>query len=201
MDFKANLRDYYNIDAERRNVREKTDWKIRQRDEYLDLVKSDDKSSLLELGAGSGQDSEFFMSHGLTVTAVDLSPKMVEMCRARNINAHEMDFYNLSALGKKFDCIWAMNSLLHVPKSDLPTVLHGIADVMNDGGLFYMGVYGGEDKENHFVNDLCDTPRYFAMYTAEKLKPILSDVFDIVMFREIPLDDNETHQSVIMRKK
>ena len=201
MDFKANLRDYYNIDAERRNVREKTDWKIRQRDEYLDLVKSEDKSSLLELGAGSGQDSEYFMSHGLTVTAVDLSPKMVEMCRARNIDAYEMDFYNLSALGKTFDCIWAMNSLLHVPKSDLPDVLRGIKSVMNDDGLFYMGVYGGEDKEEHFVNDFCDTPRYFALYTMETLKPILADVFEIVLFEEIPVGNDEYHQSIIMRKK
>jgi len=40
-----------------------------------------------------------------------------------------------------------MNSLLHVPKSDLPRVLTSIDSVLDDGGLFYMGVYGGEDFE------------------------------------------------------
>lgn len=179
-DIKSNLRDYYNIDAQYRNSREKDEWKLKQRDEYLAVIKSENKSTLLELGAGTGHDSKFFMDNGLNVTAVDLSPEMVKLCREKSINAYELDFYHLSELVNTFDCIWAMNTLLHVPKSDLFDVLRNIDSVLNDDGIFYMGVYGGVDKENNFISELCDIPRHFSFYTKDALTPILSSIFDII---------------------
>lgn len=81
---------------------------------------------MLELGAGAGYDSLFFMQSGFDVTAVDLSDEMVKKCREKGVEAFELDFYNLSSLDRKFDCVYAINSLLHVPKADLRHVLQEI---------------------------------------------------------------------------
>ena len=94
-----------------------------------------------------------------------------------------------------------MNSLLHVPKADLPEVLMNIESVINENGLFYMGVYGGEDTENNWVNDLSDTPRFFSSYSESKIKEILQSVFKIISFEQFDVGRNIAFQSIIMRKK
>jgi cyclopropane fatty-acyl-phospholipid synthase-like methyltransferase len=198
---KINLKKYYNQEAELRNLSEKQEWKIQQRSRFCSYVKSENKNSLLEIGAGTGNDSRFFMDCGFTVVAIDLSNEMVKLCKGKNIEAYEMDFYNISSLNKKFDCIWSMNSLLHVPKADLLQVLNEIDSVLNEKGLFYMGVYGGVDTENEYVNEVTDTPRFFSYYSESRIKEVLSSVFDIIEFEQIDVARDIDFQAIIMRKK
>jgi len=198
---KFNLREYYNSEAEYRNSSDKEEWKKLERGIFYNYLVQEGKKTLLELGAGAGQDSKFFMDCGLKVTAVDLSREMVKKCREKGIDAYELDFYNLSALNKKYDCIWSMNSLLHIPKSDLPKVLKNIDNVLNDDGLFYMGVYGGEDTENDWINDVSQIPRFFSYYSENKLRAVLQDIFEIISFEQFDVGRNIDFQSVFMRKR
>ncbi|MDF2685773.1 MAG: class SAM-dependent methyltransferase [Clostridia bacterium] len=116
--FKENIKKYYNQEAALRdNKSVKADWKIKVRENFYNLIKQENKKTLLELGARAGYDSQFFINNGLMVIAVDISNEMVKKCREKAIEAYELDFYNLSSLNKKFDCIYAINTLLHVFKS------------------------------------------------------------------------------------
>jgi len=201
---KDNLRNYYNQEAELRNMSNKQGWKQEEREAFLTLCKSEGKQTLLELGAGTGNDSLFFMENGLTVTAVDLSPAMVQKCKEKSIEAHELDYYHVAELGKKFHCVWATNSLLHVPKADLPRVLASIDSVLDDGGLFYMGVYGGEDSESEYVkSDVSEYPRFFSSYSKEALHGILCKQFEIITFRQYDVQRGRSFefQSILMRKR
>jgi len=210
---KQNLRAYYNQEADIRDSGEKQDWKLQIRQSFCEMAKSEDKRTLLELGAGTGHDSKFFMENGLQVVAVDLSAEMVKRAREKSIDAYEMDFYDLSTLGKTFDCIWAMNSLLHTPKADLPQVLQGISTVLNPTGLFYMGVYGGVNSENEYINDRATTPRFFSFYTDEELQEVLARYFEIIVFKHYDLTSGASEffkqnnrgavdfQSVVLRKR
>ena len=159
---------------------------------------------MLELGAGAGYDSQYFMDSGFDVVAVDLSHEMVKRCREKNIEAYELDFYRLSSLGRKFDCIWAMNTLLHVPKADLSAVLIEIKSVLVKDGLFYMGVYGGEDSESEYVrSEVSDSPRFFSYYSEENLKAALENHFEIISFEQLKISrrkEKHIFQSVIMKK-
>jgi len=209
---KQNLRAYYNQEADIRNSGEKQDWKLQIRQHFYDTAKAENKQTLLELGAGTGHDSQFFMENGLQVVAIDLSAEMVKRCKEKSIEAYEMDFYDLGALGKTFDCIWAMNSLLHTPKADLPQVLQGINTVLNPNGLFYMGVYGGVNSENEYVNERAATPRFFSFYTDEELQEVLARHFEILSFKHYDLTTGASEffkqnnrgavdfQSVVLRK-
>jgi len=200
-EIKKNLLNFYNQEAAHRDSGVKQEWKIAQRDVFCEKIKEERKKTLLEIGAGTGHDSQFFMSRGLEVTAVDISAEMVRLCREKRVDAYEMDFYALSSLQRKFDCVWAMNCLLHVPKPDLPRVLENINGVLNEGGLFYMGVYGGEDAESNHVNEISETPRFFSFFLEQSLKNILKEVFDILSFDQIEVSDKFQFQSVIMRKR
>lgn len=45
------------------------------------MVNYENKTTLLDIGAGVGDDSVFFMESGFEVTAVDLSPEMIQICK------------------------------------------------------------------------------------------------------------------------
>jgi len=205
MSHKENLKTFYSQDAERRNSSPKQGWKIQVRDDFYSILSQENKQTLLELGAGAGYDSQFFMEKGLQVVAIDLSPEMVSKCREKSIEAHELDFYDLSPLGRKFDCIWAMNTLLHVPKADLPHVLRQIDSVLKPGGLFFMGVYGGFDSEREYVlKEVSEAPRFFASYTMANLLAVLEKHFQIISSKEIESQEakrNDIFQSIIMKKE
>lgn len=156
---------------------------------------------MLEIGAGPGYDSLFFMNKGLLVTAVDISREMADRCREKGIEAYELDFYNLSSLNKKFDCIYALNTLLHVPRTDLPKVLKEIDLSLNNNGALYIGLYGGENIETEFVKrDISDAPRFFSFYFDKYLKEVLKDYFTIVSFETLDLGTDILH-SITLKKK
>jgi SAM-dependent methyltransferase len=204
LSFKENIKKYYNQEAELRNSKTvKEDWKIKVREDFFKLIKQENKETLLELGAGAGYDSQFFMNKGLAVTAIDLSDEMVKRCKEKAIEAYEMDFYNLSPLNKKYDSIYAINTLLHVPKSDLLHVLIEINSVLRRNGLFFLGLYGGEDTENESIkSEVSDVPRFFAFHSENYLKTTLGKVFEILQFDSFDIgSDSDIFHSIIMRKK
>ena len=71
MDIINSLRTAYDGGAQERNQREKADWKLSERSAFLELIKEEGKSRLLEIGAGTGQDALFFKEGGLSVSATD----------------------------------------------------------------------------------------------------------------------------------
>ena len=203
--FKENIIKYYDKEAELRNSNSvKADWKIKVRDGFFTIIKQKNKKTLLELGAGAGYDSQFFINNGLIVTAIDISSEMVKRCKEKFIEAYELDFYWLSTLNRKFDCIWAINTLLHVPKLDLDHVLNEINLVLEKDGLFYMGVYGGNDTEEEFTNsEVSDIPRFYAFHSEDFLKTILEKHFHIVNFTSFNIggeSEIDTFHSIIMEK-
>jgi len=168
---KDNLRSFYNQEAELRDASAKADWKVKIRREFSDLAKKKGKMDLLEIGAGAGYDSRYFMDSGFNVVAIDLSCEMVKKCIEKGIEAYELDYYELPALHKRFNCVWAMNTLLHVPKKELPAVLDGIGAILDANGLFYMGVYGGADYENEFIkDDVSKAPDFLRLIPKRTLK-------------------------------
>jgi SAM-dependent methyltransferase len=196
---KSNLKKFYNHEAVYRNERKKQAWKIREREKFARLLLEEGKKTLLEIGAGTGQDSQFFMEKGFDVTAVDFSAEMVRLCREKGINAREMDFYNLSPLQTAFDACWSINSLLHVPKTDLLQVLEGIHAVLHNGALFFFGVYGGNDDELEWANDASETPRFFSRHTASGIQETVKNVFEIVNFEQFDVE-GDRFQSIVLKK-
>ncbi len=195
------LKQSYNNHAHEREKSELKVWKAKPRDAFLKLLLSEDKSTLLDIGAGIGNDSKFFMDNDINVLAVDLSDEMIRLCQEKEIESYQLDFYNLNKIGKKFDAVWSMNSLLHVEKVNLNSVLEEIRDVLNPLGLFFVGVYGGEDSEGIWQDDIYTPHRFFSSYTDVNIKEVVSNYFEIISFERIETGGKYHFQSIIMRKK
>lgn len=88
---------------------------------------------LLEVGCGPGELSERVAAElGAEVVALDLSPRMVELARARGVDANVGDVQALPFPGASFDAVVAAWMLYHVP--DLERALAEIVRVLRPGG-------------------------------------------------------------------
>lgn len=198
---KVDLAKAYDIDAHRRVNSTPTEWKINERERFLNLLVQENSSSLLEIGAGTGTDGIYFKESGLDVHCIDLSTEMIRYCKERGLNAQIMDFYNLDFDDHSFHAVYALNCLLHVPKADIHKVLKEINRVIKPEGLFYMGVYGGIDSEGIWMEDSFEPKRYFASYIDDSLRTLVGQHFQEVYFNTIPLKEGSFHfQSVILKK-
>jgi SAM-dependent methyltransferase len=203
-ELKSNLRQSYDEKAGERDGRTIQPWKLEVRAHYLSLLQQEHKHSLLEIGAGTGLDSLYFQEQGLAVSCIDLSLEMVSMCRAKGLDAYEMDFSCLQFAPASFDAVYSLNCLLHLPHAQLPGVLEGLSAVLKPAGLFYLGVYGGYRHEGIWPDDPYEPQRFFAFYSDEELQKQVTRVFDLVSFQTIPFDKAESglhFQSCILRKR
>ncbi|MYI62879.1 MAG: class I SAM-dependent methyltransferase [Gemmatimonadetes bacterium] len=198
-DVVARLQVAYDGSAEDRDQREKAPWKLTERADFLSIVRTEGKVSLLEIGAGTGQDGLFFQKGGLETVVTDLSPEMVARCRAKGLVAYSADFLNLGFPLSSFDAVYAMNCLLHVPNVNLSDVLAAIRNVLVPGGLFFLGVYGGDPFEGEAPNDWHEPPRFFSIRTDDQMHGYVREYFDVLDFHVVE-PEGVHFQSVTLRK-
>jgi SAM-dependent methyltransferase len=193
------LRSAYDARAAWRDGLSREPWKLAERQAFRERLAPGVR--LLEIGAGPGQDSAYFQAEGFAVVAADLSVSMVELCRAKGIEAHVMDFLHLDFPAGSFDAVFALNCLLHVPNHDLPAVLAAVRAVLRPGGLFFVGVNGGtESFEGPIDDDDHVPPRFFSWRTDEQLLGFAADAgFDVVDFHPIDTGRDRHFQSLTLR--
>ncbi len=201
-DIIVGLRDAYDRGAGEREKGSPAPWKEEERRHFLAALRDEGKQTLLEIGAGTGKDGLFFQQHGLDVTCTDLSPEMVALCRRKGLQAYERDFLRLDFPPASFDAVYALNCLLHVPKSDLPAVLQAIQRVLRPAGLFYLGLYGGIDSEGVWDDDWHEPKRFFSFHTDDGIQQAVRPFFRVLSCKTIDVDrGGGLHfQSLLLRR-
>ncbi|MCZ8517621.1 class I SAM-dependent methyltransferase [Paenibacillus filicis] len=191
---KNNLARSYNEDAYRRSQSNPSEWKLQERENFMNVLRDEGKKNLLEIGSGTGKDAKVFSDQGYEVTCIDLSSEMIRFCKEQGLHAKVMDFYELEFLDDSFDAVYALNCLLHVPNDDMEKVLKEIKRVLKPDGVFYLGLYGGKDTEGIWEEDWCDPKRFFAFRSEETIQSIVKndfDLFDYPVCSGTPINTNE----------
>ena len=113
------------------------DWKKSQRQRFFNLLNSEGKTRLIDIGSGTGIHGSFFQEQGIDVTCVDISPANVKKCKEKGLESYVWDVMDLASFGQLYDCAFALNSLLHIPTSQLSLTLSNIRDVLKPDSLFF----------------------------------------------------------------
>lgn len=137
---------------------------------------------ILDVGSGPGRDGLILKNKGFEVTCIDASQSMVDMCKAKGLDAVVADFMNLPFKDGTFDAVWAYTSLLHIEKKSIVMALNEINRVLKPSGTFGLGLIEG-NKEEYRNSSGVDKPRYFAFYEKKEIEDILKKVgFEITYF-------------------
>jgi SAM-dependent methyltransferase len=192
------LQAAYDFDAPRRNGNVLEGWRIEVIDDFL--ARAGTGASVLDLGAGTGQNAAYIAAAGHPVVAVDLSPTSVELARSRGTDARVGDFTDPDFHVGVFDGVMAMNSILHVQKSLFQQVLGVMRRSLRIGGIALIVVWGGRNHEGTLNDDWTDPPRFFAFYSDEDFAALPTPGFTRILcdFRTSDVEDGSHPQLLVL---
>ena len=181
-DYKAKTMQAYNTNADAfaDKFRRLMDFPDRYEfDQFLELLHG---NTVLDLGCGAGDHSVYFKQQGIDITSIDFSQAMITKCKEKGLNAKVMDAEDLQFPPQSFNGVWAVSSLLHIPKSKLTSVASRIHDLLQENGLLYVCMKEGKGERFVSTPHHKDQERYFSFWHEDEL----TGVFD--QFTPVQLD-------------
>jgi 2-polyprenyl-3-methyl-5-hydroxy-6-metoxy-1,4-benzoquinol methylase len=107
------------------------------------------KSSVIDIGCGTGQLAAFLSLRRDCVWGIDFSPGSLNkaMSLKEQLQLHTLSLRNVNimnpkeieAIGRRFDCVLCLGVLHHTP--DAHQAFKNIASLLDDGGLIAIGLY------------------------------------------------------------
>ena len=127
-------------------------------------------AKVLDVGCGSGRDTLTLKSLGYEVTAFDASEELVKLA-SQKIN-HPIIHMKIEDMNWKeeFDGVWAMASLLHLKKDEMPFNLKKIMDSLKPDGTFFLSLKAGEGEGVDSMG------RFFSYYSTEEVTKLFKDI-------------------------
>ena len=132
-----------------------------QCERFIALLKSEGRHSVLEVGAGAGLDGLKFVRAGIHYTGVDPSEGQVQRARSRGLDVSVASAGGLPFPAESFPAVWSMSALLHVPASDIHTVLGELVRVTAPGSPIAVSLWSGDYEQVPDPEDDAG-PRYFS---------------------------------------
>ena len=129
---------------------------------FLELL--DEGAHILDLGCGSGRDSEQFIKAGYKVTPMDGSAEIAAYAEQLLGQKVSVNTFQEMTFTEEFDGVWASASLLHCPRKHIPNVLKRIHSALKLDGIAYLSFKWGEE------DTVDDRGRAFTNYTLDSLK-------------------------------
>ncbi|CRX37908.1 class I SAM-dependent methyltransferase [Estrella lausannensis] len=132
---------------------------------------------VLEIGSGGGALALWLKENcNCSLVLCEPAEKLALKARSKGLDVHTSSIQNFQS-DEKFDSALAISSLIHVPKEELPAVIHKIHGLLEDKGLFVVsfieGTGDGFEDPTKAGRD-----RYFALYTEAELAPLFSPHFN-----------------------
>lgn len=105
------------------------------------------RARVLDAGCGAGRDTRWLLDRGFSVDAFDISREMVLATRANTcgrVQPRHLDFREYRDPPESWDGIWALASLLHMPRADLRACLPRICRSLTEAGILAFSVKLGK---------------------------------------------------------
>lgn len=166
--------------------------------DYLDLLRTEGRSRVVEVGAGAGQDAMLFHDGGIDLLATDLSIESVRHCRLRGLDAVVADFHDLPFADGEWEAGLAMSTLIHATDSEVDSALLEIRRVLRGGAPLGVGTWFDRDKEGEWADDR-DPRRVFTIRSDDSIREAVGRQFTIEDFSTVPVEDGIHYQWMVAR--
>ena len=194
---------------EKIQIRKTNQEKIVNKFEKFILKYTSTNKTILEIGPAAGYTTKLLCDDGYKVTAVEISPKLSEICKriAPESQIITDDFLNHNFGNNKYSGILAIAFIHLFPKDDTKKVLEKIYSLLISGGIVYVSTtlhdQAGEGFERK-VNFEKENTRFRRRFTKDELEQELQDAGFLVVDREIindPEEDGKKWMDYIVQRK
>jgi ubiquinone/menaquinone biosynthesis C-methylase UbiE len=140
-------------------------------------------STVADIGCGPGEEVRLLREYGFTAFGFDFSAGQL---RAAGIDGlAQADMRNLPIRTASLDAVWCQAALLHIPRTDVPTVLAEFARVVREGGRLHLMVAEGDDERwEQASNYGSELQRWFTYHREPELTRRLAEVGFVVQQAE-----------------
>lgn len=125
-------------------------------------------SRVLDLGSGSGRDLADLATRGYRVLGLDYNTPLAKI--AQSYSRQEVvvgDFRSLPFRTDSFGVVWAIASLLHVPREECPGVLAEVNRVIQSHGFLLTSMQAGRGQE------IAEDGRFYQLYGPQEWAQLL----------------------------
>jgi 2-polyprenyl-3-methyl-5-hydroxy-6-metoxy-1,4-benzoquinol methylase len=145
------------------------------------LTKSN--SQILEIGSGAGALALWMTSLGHNVTCIEPAEKPAEIAREKGLKVHPVKFQDFQ-INQKFNYVFAISSLIHIPRVEIPLEIRKISKLLEKEGLAFVTFIEGTDEGYEDPTNR-GKMRYFSKFSETELKEILEPYFSIIEVHKI----------------
>jgi ubiquinone/menaquinone biosynthesis C-methylase UbiE len=150
---------------------------------------------VLDLGCGPGRDVALLSERGLNVIGLDRSLGMLAEAQRRVPAGFACaDMRRIPLASAHLDGIWMCDSLLHVPRMDVPNVLNEAGRILTTNGVLFISVRQGDGDE---WSDSDGGRRYFTLFQLDELLGLLTQAKFIIREHSLDVIGHSTWISVL----
>ncbi|MDO8624029.1 MAG: class I SAM-dependent methyltransferase [bacterium] len=132
------------------------------------------KSSILDIGCGTGFSAGFFVQNGMSADGIDLAESMIAIAKRNYPNitfavANILEY----APAVPVDAVWAGYSLFHFTQKDFKKALEKVKTYLKPSGVFGLVMQGGEGEIEVPEPFAPEETIYLHLYSEHELQEIL----------------------------
>lgn len=141
------------------------------------------RCKVLEIGSGAGALALWMTQLGHDVTCIEPAEKAAEKARQKGISVYQTRFQDFP-VGQKFDCVVAISSLIHIPRSEIPLQIWKMTQLLTHEGVAFVSFIEGD-------GEACEDPtetgkkRFFSKFTQEELQTLLLPHFSVIEIHKL----------------
>lgn len=139
-------------------------------DKYYDPLLG---NKVLDVGSGTGVLAKWLADKGFNLLCLDPSSEMVRRCREKGLCTLQCSIQSYLP-DCQFAMVFAILSLMHIPKIDFAAQIKKLADALPPKGLLFLAMLEGQGEG---LSENGSYPRFFAYYTSEEIEKITALFF------------------------
>ena len=170
----ADLRAYYEREAElgrRGPVRAN---RLGARNDFIELLRSEGRGRVLDLGAGPGTDVVGFVEADIGCFGLDLALGNSKLAADRGLHVITGSIAAPPFRSGSFDAGWSMSTFMHVPQREAAAVARAMAEPLQAGAPLMVGLWGGARRDEIDTTQLEGEQRLFSLRSRELNADLLS---------------------------
>ena len=133
------------------------------------------KSFILDAGCGSARDAAYFIQQGHQAVGIDLSEGLLAEAKQLHpeVPTQLMSLTELSFPDHMFDGIWCKAALLHLDRTEIPSVLTSFHRILKSNGRLFIQTKAGEGEGTQPTPFDPELSRYFTFFSQPELENLV----------------------------